>query len=119
MLSKMHRESAAKYDALRSLMAAAWDDNAHGVNLDISDHAVVRFIERFGNCDMAEVRRGIAALVELGRPEVVLRDRTVITILPEGAKAVSHHDERQDAIALLLAEARALVLKSGGDDGPI
>ena len=59
-----------------------------GETLRVSDHAIVRFIERFGGGDMAEVRAAILAMIEAGRPEVAVRDGVVVTILPEGAESV-------------------------------
>jgi hypothetical protein len=121
IMARYHRESIAKYDAIKAMVAEEWDRVTHGHRVAVTDHAIVRFIERFGGADIEEVRKGIMALIAAGRPEVVVSNRTVITVLPEGIAGDgrnSHRPDVESSRAALFEEARELAAKQASN-GPV
>ena len=55
--------------------------------LYVSDHAVLRYRERYGGVNIHEARADVLQMVEDGRQEVAVRDGTVATVLPEGCSS--------------------------------
>jgi hypothetical protein len=86
-------EELNRLTALRTMVIEAYNrkPDADRYTLRVSDHAIVRYLERFQGDDMDFIRGQILELVDAGRPEVAVRDGTVVTVLPEGASSIESY----------------------------
>lgn len=115
-----HEAAIARYQAIKAMIGEEWARIGAAPYVKVTDHAIVRFIERFGGCNMDEVRAGITALIAAGRPEVVILNDAVITILPEGVPADGTRPGRPDVDAAFEATlAEAIAMAARGTDGPV
>ncbi|WCT75009.1 hypothetical protein PQ455_07275 [Sphingomonas naphthae] len=85
MIRACERERA-RLATVQSLVTEAVR-NRKPAKLVITDHAIVRFLERFRGWNMAEVEDEIQAMAEAHSPEVAVREGVVITVLPAGQEA--------------------------------
>ena len=63
-------------------------DRSETTGLVITDHAMIRYIERWTDVDLAPMIDAIRTMVEEGAPEVAVRNGTVITVLPRGVTSL-------------------------------
>lgn len=62
-------------------------------SITITDHAIVRYLERYEGMDMTRIEDAILAMARDGRPEVAMRNGLIVTLLPEGDVAENRDDE--------------------------
>lgn len=64
------------------------DRAADTVALVVTDHAMIRYIERYTDIDLEEIEERIRDMIAADRKELAIRDRVLVTILPPGETAV-------------------------------
>lgn len=70
-----------------------------GQNIEITDHAIVRYLERYTDIDLEAVEDALIDMVENRRPEVMTKAGMIITVLPQGQSATGIVDrESMDEI---------------------
>ncbi len=77
-----------RLQACQSLVHAAIRQSEPTYAQHVTDHAIVRWLERFGGLDTNLIRQALMNMVDAGRPEVAVRDNTIVTVLPEGVASV-------------------------------
>jgi hypothetical protein len=92
-LSRLHTTVNLQAIRLRELLSMVEEEtNRVGDKyrrVRITDHAIVRFLERYTTCDIAFAEAEIIEMIEQGRKEVVVSDGLVVTVLPEGTQGIA------------------------------
>lgn len=79
------QEEIGRLDVLLSLVNSSIAEVEKEPVVRISDHAVLRYLERYDNIDTCAVRRKLLDMLDDGRPEVAYKDGVIATILPPGS----------------------------------
>lgn len=82
----------ARLNQLHGLVLEAQRRKDDEQSVVITDHAIVRYLERYENFDLTKVENAILAMARDQRPEVAVRDRTIVTVLPPGCE--TNDDDR-------------------------
>ena len=87
--AELHRLRAIKElvsEAMRDMEA----DRVNNVSVRVTDHAVLRYLERYMGFDTIAIEEKLVDMMEEGRPEVAVRDGVIATVLPEGSISTEH-----------------------------
>lgn len=63
---------------------------SEGGVIRVTDHAVVRYLERYEGLDLSRVEAELIHMLEEGRPEIAFREGVIATVLPEGIVSLEH-----------------------------
>ena len=72
--------------------------NSKQQRIYITDHAIVRYLERYTTCDITGVEQEILEMLADGRREVAINDGVISTVLPEGHEALANSTEQEREI---------------------
>ena len=85
---------AARLQAILQLVNEALNDRRadalHQSTVRVTDHAILRYLERYEGMDLSRIERELIDMADKDRPEVAVRDGVIATVLPEGAQTLEH-----------------------------